>query len=65
MLNLSAKALLLGLKIARDDDSSSSEQQQSLEPHDYTLDAAENTVAKTVVKVRVFFPTNSDSKANI
>jgi hypothetical protein len=64
LLNLSAKALLLRLKIVHDDDSSSSEQQLSLDWQDYSPDAAENTVAKTLVKVEVYFPIDSYFKAN-
>ncbi len=51
VLNLSAKALLLGLKIADDSEPDETEPTASSDPLDFAPELAENTVAQTVVKV--------------
>jgi hypothetical protein len=53
VLNLSAKALLLGVKVPSEEETSNSGQTAASEPCEVLPDVAEISVANTVVKVRV------------
>ncbi len=55
VLNLSAKAMLLGVKIARELEENEEQQVLPTDAQEFVLDAAENPVARTVVKVCVSF----------
>jgi hypothetical protein len=51
VLNLLAKALLLGVKVADDSETPDSQQTPSTSPDDFQPEAAEKSVARMVVKV--------------
>ncbi len=55
ILNLSTKALLLGVMVANDGKTLESQQTPSTSPNNFELEAAENSVARKVVKVSCQF----------